>query len=45
LNAEPMAAAVEWLDTFRRFWSASFDELDALLEQLKSSEAKRDRDA
>ena len=35
LKAEPMAAAVGWLQDFRRFWSGSFDQLDGLLDQLK----------
>lgn len=35
LNAEPMAAAVGWLEEFRRFWSGSLDQLDILLEDLK----------
>lgn len=43
LKAEPMAAAVQWLEEFKRFWSASFDELDGLLEHLKSSETKEPR--
>ena len=38
LKAEPMQAAVAWLDEFRRFWSSSFDQLDVLLEELKQSE-------
>lgn len=40
LNAEPMAAAVRWLEEFKRFWSSSFDQLDDLLEELKKAEAK-----
>ena len=35
LRAEPMAAAVHWLQEFRQFWSASFDQLDTLLNELK----------
>ena len=35
LKAEPMAAAVDWLDTFRRFWETSFDQLDEVLNTLK----------
>ena len=31
LKAEPMAAAVAWLEDFRQFWSTSFDQLDTLL--------------
>lgn len=38
LKAEPMAMAVRWLEEFREFWSSSFDQLDALLEQLKKTE-------
>ena len=40
LNAEPMAAAVRWLEEFRKFWSSSFDQLDDLLEELKKAETK-----
>ncbi len=38
LSAEPMAAAVRWLEEFRRFWPSSFDQLDNLLEELKEAE-------
>lgn len=40
LKAEPMAAAVSWLEEFKRFWSSSFDQLDDLLEELKQAETK-----
>lgn len=40
LKAEPMAAAVRWLEEFRRFWSSSFDQLDDLLEELKKADTK-----
>ncbi|MCP4383167.1 MAG: winged helix-turn-helix transcriptional regulator [Hyphomicrobiales bacterium] len=40
LKAEPMAAAVRWLEEFKQFWSSSFDELDDLLEELKKAETK-----
>jgi DNA-binding transcriptional ArsR family regulator len=43
LKAEPMAAAVRWLEEFRQFWSTSFDQLDGLLEELKKAETKRGR--
>lgn len=42
LKPEPMAAVVRWLEEFRQFWSSSFDELDGLLEEMKSAEAKKD---
>ena len=41
LKAEPMAAAVRWLEEFKRFWSSSFDQLDGLLEELKKAETRR----
>ena len=41
LRAAPMREAVDWLARFRRFWGASFDQLDELLETLDT----RDRDS
>jgi len=38
LSAAPMAAAIEWLEAFRQFWSSSFDELDGLLDELKKTD-------
>ena len=38
LKAAPMAAAVDWLEEFKQFWSSSFDRLDGLLEELKRAE-------
>ena len=38
LKAEPMKDAVNWLEQYRKFWLASFDQLDGLLEELKSEE-------
>ena len=40
LKAEPMAAAVRWLEEFKQFWSSSFDQLDGLLEELKTAETR-----
>ena len=40
LKAEPMAAAVSWLQEFRGFWSAGFDQLDELLAAMKAAERK-----
>jgi len=40
LKAEPMAAAVSWLEEFKKFWSSSFDQLDGLLDVLKKRGAK-----
>jgi len=38
LNAAPMQDAVAWLEEFKRFWASSFDQLDALLEELKKTD-------
>ena len=40
LKAEPMAAAVSWLEEFKQFWTSSFDQLDDLLEDIKRTEKK-----
>ncbi len=40
LKAAPMAAAVDWLNVFQKFWSSSFEQLDGLLEDLKKAEAQ-----
>jgi len=40
LKAEPMVAAVSWLEEFKGFWSSNFDQLDGLLEELKKAKAK-----
>lgn len=42
LVAEPMVAAARWLEEFKRFWPARFDQLDGLLEELKRVEEKGD---
>ena len=38
LKAEPMAAAVRWLEEFKQFWSSSLDQLDDLLDDLKNAD-------
>lgn len=40
LKAEPMAAAVRWLEEFKLFWSSSFDQLDGLLNELQKAHGK-----
>ena len=40
LKAAPMAAAVQWLEEFKQFWSSSFDQLDDLLAELKNADKK-----
>ena len=36
LVAAPLADATAWLEGYRQFWEASFQRLDALLEELQS---------
>jgi len=43
LKAKPLEEATEWLESYRQFWEASFQRLDALLDELKSREKKRGR--
>jgi DNA-binding transcriptional ArsR family regulator len=42
IRAKPLAEANRWLERYRRFWEASFDALDDLLEEMKA-EKKRGR--
>jgi DNA-binding transcriptional ArsR family regulator len=44
IEAKPLAEASEWLDDYRRIWEASFQRLDALLEELRSQEAAQPRE-
>jgi DNA-binding transcriptional ArsR family regulator len=41
LEAGPLAEATEWLENYRRFWEASYQRLDALLDGLKAKQKKR----
>ena len=43
LEAQPLAEATAWLESYRRFWAGRFERLDALLEELKTNEKKRGR--
>ena len=43
LEAEPLAEATEWLERYRKFWEESYLRLDALLDELKLKEKKRER--
>ncbi len=43
LKAEPMAAAVGWLEEFQQFWSSSFDRLDGLLKELRNADTREER--
>jgi DNA-binding transcriptional ArsR family regulator len=43
LQAQPLAEASEWLENYRKFWEGNFQRLDAVLEELKAREGKRDQ--
>ena len=38
LEAEPLREVAEWADDFRRFWDASYERLDAYLQDLQKEE-------
>lgn len=40
LEARPLAEATAWLETYRKYWEASFGRLDALLSEMKATEKK-----
>ena len=42
IEAAPMAEAVGWLETYRKFWETSYGRLDSLLAQLQSFTPKTD---
>jgi len=41
LEARPLAEADAYLQGYRRFWEASFQRLDGLLDEIKTRDAKR----
>ena len=43
LQAEPLKDVSDWLETYRRFWEASFARLDALIEELKQKQPKPEK--
>lgn len=40
IEAQPLAEASEWIETYREFWEANFQRLDDLLEELKTIQKK-----
>jgi DNA-binding transcriptional ArsR family regulator len=42
LEAKPLAEATDWLEHYRRFWESRFEQLDAVLDELKA-QRKRER--
>jgi DNA-binding transcriptional ArsR family regulator len=43
IEAAPMAEAVGWLETYRKFWEHSYNRLDGLLAELQSLAPKSGR--
>jgi DNA-binding transcriptional ArsR family regulator len=43
LEAQPLAEANEWLETYREYWEQSFAKLDVLLEHMKASQPQAPR--
>lgn len=41
LEPKPLAEANQWLEEYRKLWEKRFDELDALLEELKAAESRK----
>lgn len=44
LDAAPIKEVAEWAEGYRRFWEASYDRLDAYLQQLKAKERNHGHD-
>lgn len=40
IQPETLTVVVEWLDEFKVFWGASFDQLDQVLKTLEASDKK-----
>jgi DNA-binding transcriptional ArsR family regulator len=43
IEAKPLAEVNGWLEEYRKFWEASYQRLDALLDELKTQQKKRAR--
>lgn len=41
LRPDPLRAAAQWIDRYRRFWEARLDDLAALLEEPRPKRRKR----
>jgi len=43
LRPQPLRQLHDWLERYRQLWDARFEEMDELVEELKSKEKSRDR--
>jgi DNA-binding transcriptional ArsR family regulator len=41
LEAKPLAEATRWLERYREYWEGNYQQLDALLAELKTKKRKR----
>ena len=44
LEAAPLKEVADWAEDYRRFWDASYERLNAYLQQMKEGEIKHDHD-
>ena len=42
LGPRPLDEEAAWIENYRQLWAARFDALDAVIEELKRKERKRD---
>ncbi len=42
INAKPLEPIHDWLQSYERSWSTSFDRLDAVVQELKKREEKKE---
>ena len=43
IEAQPLAAASDWLEKYRQFWEANFQRLDVLLEEMQAKARAKDK--
>ena len=43
LHAQPLAAAADWIEDYRRFWESSFDRMGDYLKELNRKEKRHGR--
>jgi len=43
LHAVPLKEVADWVEHYRRFWTESFDRLDAYLQELQAKEQKKEK--
>jgi DNA-binding transcriptional ArsR family regulator len=45
LEVEPLREAAAWMETYRQFWDANFDRLDAHLQRMKQAHSDNQQQA